>query len=166
MLSIMLRGTRKCTHRRLPLKRRHRSARPPNNPRLYPTESRSLRGAWSCSDFGKSLNSPVRTGFPKAGRATGTVTSLRRIGAYNFEVARGWESKSVEAQQAEAGQDSSKPRVRITADEAARRRTKEGLLLSRKRVTQQLEGTLEQRHRQMLVEALAELERKLRELEG
>jgi hypothetical protein len=72
----------------------------------------------------------------------------------------------VEAQQAEAGEKSSKPRLKMTTEEAARQRIQAGLLLSRKRVLQQLETSKNPRHREMLEDALHELDKKLSELEG
>lgn len=80
-------------------------------------------------------------------------------------MARGWESKSVEAQQAEAGAESSKPRPRMSADEAAAFRERESLRLSRQRVLQQTEATSNPRHRKLLEDALADLDEKLRKLE-
>jgi hypothetical protein len=77
-------------------------------------------------------------------------------------VARGWESKSVEAQQAEASEKSSQRRVPMGAEEAARWREKESLRLSRQRVLQQLEATQNPRHRKLLQDMLADLEEKLR----
>jgi len=77
-------------------------------------------------------------------------------------VARGWESKSVEAQQAEASDKSAKPRPRISTDEAARWREKESLHLSRQRVLQQIEASQNPRHRKLLEDALADLEEKLK----
>ncbi len=82
---------------------------------------------------------------------------------YNDRVARGWESKSVEAQQAEASDKSAEPRPRMSAEEATRWRERESLRLSRQRVLQQLEVTQNPRHRKLLEEALADLERKLME---
>ena len=76
-------------------------------------------------------------------------------------MARGWESKSVEAQQAEASDKSSKPRSRMTADEAVRWREKENLRLSRQQVLQQLETSQNPRHRKLLEDTLADLEEKL-----
>jgi len=77
-------------------------------------------------------------------------------------VARGWESKSVEAQQAEASDKSAKPRPRMSTDEAARWREKESLRLSRQRVLQQIEASQNPRHRKLLEDALADLEEKLK----
>jgi hypothetical protein len=76
-------------------------------------------------------------------------------------VARGWESKSVEAQQAEASDKSSKPRPPMSPEEAARWREKESLRLSRQRVLQQLDATQNPRHRKMLEDSLAALDEKL-----
>lgn len=83
----------------------------------------------------------------------------------NFDIirfmARGWESKSVEAQQAEASEKSAKPRPAMSADEAARWREKESLRLSRQRVLQQLEASTNPRHRKLLQDSLADLDEKL-----
>jgi hypothetical protein len=76
-------------------------------------------------------------------------------------VARGWESKSVEAQQAEANDKSANVRPAMSADEAARWREKESLRLARQRVLQQLEVSQNPRHRKLLEDALADLDEKL-----
>ncbi|MGA2346981.1 MAG: hypothetical protein ABSF93_13300 [Candidatus Sulfotelmatobacter sp.] len=76
-------------------------------------------------------------------------------------MARGWESKSVEAQQAEASEKSSRRPAPMSAEEAARWREKESLRLSRQRVLQQLEATQNPRHRKLLEDTLADLEEKL-----
>jgi hypothetical protein len=78
-------------------------------------------------------------------------------------MARGWESKSVEAQQAEAAEKSAKPRPPMSAEESARFREKKSLRLSRQRVLQQLEASTNPRHRKMLQDSLADLEEKLGE---
>jgi len=77
-------------------------------------------------------------------------------------MARGWESKSVEQQQEEA--TASKTRGKpLSAEQAAEQKRRQGLLLSRTRVQQQLEAASNPRHRQMLEAALAELDAQLRE---
>jgi len=76
-------------------------------------------------------------------------------------MARGWESKSVEAQQAEATEKSKSGRQRLTPEAAARERGRETLRLSRQRVVQQLEATQNPRHRQMLGQELAHLDAQL-----
>ena len=73
-------------------------------------------------------------------------------------MARGWESKSVEAQQAEATEEKQRPRTRMSPEQAERHRRIEGLELSRRRVRQQLAAATDPRHRQILELALAELD--------
>jgi hypothetical protein len=85
---------------------------------------------------------------------------------YNQAMARGWESKSVEAQQADAGEKSAASRTRLTAEEAVRQRNKEGLLLARKRVLAQMEASKNPRHREMMETSLNELDRQLSQLES
>lgn len=80
---------------------------------------------------------------------------------YNERVARGWESKSVENQQADASQKPAPGRPRLSAEEAAHWRELENLRLSRQRVRQQLEASPNPRHRQLLEEALSDLDEKL-----
>lgn len=76
-------------------------------------------------------------------------------------MARGWESKSVEAQQSEASEKSSTPRINLTPEAAARHREQETLRLSRQSVVHQLEKTTNPRHRKLLEETLADLDKKL-----
>jgi hypothetical protein len=79
-------------------------------------------------------------------------------------VARGWESKSVEAQQAEASETSQKSHPRLSAEEAAVVREKENLRLARLRVLQQMEASTNPRHRKLLQDALTDLEERLSRL--
>ena len=76
-------------------------------------------------------------------------------------MARGWESKSVEAQQAEAGDRSAKPHAKMTAEDAARKREEESLRLARNSVLRQLETASKPQHRDLLQKALADLDAKL-----
>ena len=78
-------------------------------------------------------------------------------------MARGWESKSVEAQQAEASEKPVAPRAPIRPEQAARLREREGLRLSSERIRAQLASTADPRYRKLLEDTLAELEGKLRE---
>jgi len=78
-------------------------------------------------------------------------------------VARGWESKSVEAQQAEAGEKTTKSRTKLTPEAAARQRERENLRLSRLRVLQQLDAAQNPLLRRSLEAALAELDEKLKQ---
>lgn len=76
-------------------------------------------------------------------------------------MARGWESKSVEAQQVEASDKSVKSRPAMSPEEAVRWREKENLRLCRQRVLQQLEASQNPRHREQLEKAIADLDEKL-----
>ena len=80
-------------------------------------------------------------------------------------MARGWESKSIEQQQAEMSEQRQTSRPRLSPAEQERNRKREGLLLSRERLTQQLEAAANPRHRQMLEQAVAELDRQLASFE-
>jgi len=80
-------------------------------------------------------------------------------------MARGWESKSVEEQQAEATSQMSKTRAaHLSPQEAKHARQRENLLLARQRVLQQLESNRDERHRKLLQTSLAALEERLRML--
>lgn len=76
-------------------------------------------------------------------------------------MARGWESKSVEAQQSEVSDKRTEDRPRLTAEAAARLRQRETLRLSRQRVLQQLERAQNPHHRTLLQNELADLDEKL-----
>jgi hypothetical protein len=80
-------------------------------------------------------------------------------------MARGWESKSVEQQQAEMSEPRKTVRPPISPDEQQRNRKREGLLLSRKRLTQQLQAAENPRHRRILEQAIAELDSQLSSFE-
>jgi len=78
-------------------------------------------------------------------------------------MARGWESKSVEEQQA-AVSTKVESKQRLTPEQAARKQEREALELSRRRVLQQLQSVQNPRHRQMLESALSELGERLARL--
>ena len=78
-------------------------------------------------------------------------------------MARGFESKSVEEQQAEAKREST-PGERLSSEQAEDRRKREGLLLSRKSILARLESVANAAHRKMLESALKELDRQIAEL--
>jgi hypothetical protein len=86
------------------------------------------------------------------------------LARYNFSVARGWESKSVEEQQAQAVSPSGPAPPPLTPAQIASQRQRTGLLLSRQRVLQQLEAAQNPRHRQILQSALADLDAHLARL--
>jgi hypothetical protein len=77
--------------------------------------------------------------------------------AYNFVVARGWESKSVELQQEDA-RSSAEPKPRLTPEQKEIDARKEGLKLSRSRILEQIHATENPRYREILELALAELD--------
>ena len=79
-------------------------------------------------------------------------------------MARGWESKGVEQQQAENLGSSQPEKHAITREEADVSRRREGLLLRRKHVLKQLEAIHHERHRAMLETALAELDSQLQNI--
>ncbi len=80
-------------------------------------------------------------------------------------MARGWESKSVQEQQAEKLESGRAPGRRLSPQEKRRNRKREGLLLSRRRLEQQLAAASHPKHRQMLQQAIADLDRELSALE-
>jgi hypothetical protein len=79
-------------------------------------------------------------------------------------MARGWESKSVEDQQAESLSAAPKIKQRLTPEQVIRHREKQSLQLSRNYLLQQLELAQDPRHRRMLDAALADLDAKLARL--
>ena len=76
-------------------------------------------------------------------------------------MARGWESKSVEEQQAEMLERRKPVHSALSLDGQQRNRKRDGLLLSRKHLSQQLEAATNPGHRRMLEQAIAELDRQL-----
>jgi hypothetical protein len=86
------------------------------------------------------------------------------LGGYNFSVARGWESKSVEDQQAQAASAPSPPGPALTPAQIATQRQRQSLLLSRRHVLQQLEAAQNPRHREILQSALADLDSRIAQL--
>jgi hypothetical protein len=75
-------------------------------------------------------------------------------------MARGWESKSVESQQEEAATTESKGQP-LSAEALAARKKRQELELIRKKVEHDLEVAANPRHRQMLEQALADVDRRL-----
>jgi hypothetical protein len=80
-------------------------------------------------------------------------------------MARGWESKSIEAQQEEATSKPSPDKLRLTKKEADCLREKESLRLSLRRITDQIGHSQNPRHRLMLEQAKTDLERQIEALE-
>jgi uncharacterized protein with WD repeat len=81
-------------------------------------------------------------------------------------MARGWESKSVEAQ-IDSAEARSQPAAKehLTQAEIERRRKKQSLLLSRKRVLEELKNSRHPRHQKILNDALKDLDEKLAALD-
>jgi hypothetical protein len=89
----------------------------------------------------------------------------RRVAAYNEIMARGWESKSVEAQVEDSDSGPSlNPDQIITPEERQATFRRNDLLLSRRRVLQQLEGSSSDRYSDLLRRALAGLDAQLANL--
>ena len=79
-------------------------------------------------------------------------------------MARGWESKSVEAQQEEAATKS--PELApVSAEEASRRAQRATLSCENNRALADLQQACRPAHRAMLEQAIAELDSRLAELE-
>lgn len=82
-------------------------------------------------------------------------------------MARGWESKAVEDQrEAAATGPSRKKRPERSAEELERVRKREDLQLARKRVAADLAVATHARHRELLERTLADLDSRIRALEG
>ena len=79
-------------------------------------------------------------------------------------MARGWESKSVEAQQDAAGNQQPKT-PNVTAEEAARRSQRATLALARTRALSDLQHACAPAHRAMLEQAIADLDKRLAALD-
>lgn len=80
-------------------------------------------------------------------------------------MARGWESKSIEQQQDEKASETKTSRPPLTPKQRELNRKREGLLLSRKRLVDQIESSTHPAHRHMLVQSLAEIDRQLASFE-
>jgi GR25 family glycosyltransferase involved in LPS biosynthesis len=79
-------------------------------------------------------------------------------------MARGWESKGVEAQQEAALSPQSKAR-KITAEEVARRSERATLSLARTRAMADLQKACAAAHRAMLEQAIADLDKQIAALD-
>ena len=83
---------------------------------------------------------------------------------YTQSMARGWESKAVEAQMETAEASAVSNKKQLTPEEREKSRRRESLLLSRNRVLQDLEQSSNPRYRKILSDALAHLEAELAQL--
>ena len=80
-------------------------------------------------------------------------------------MARGWESKSIEAQQEAAAERRTKVAA-ITPDEGPRRAERATLSLARTRALADLQCACAPAHRAMLEQAIADLDRRIAALEN
>jgi len=80
-----------------------------------------------------------------------------------FHMARGWESKSIESQQADAA-ESRKSRKALSPEALAIETQRRELSLARARVAADLERASAPAHRQMLEQALADLDQRIQRL--
>ncbi len=76
-------------------------------------------------------------------------------------MARGWKSKSIEQQQEEMEQQRTPRGAPIPPAEQERNRKRDGLLLSRERLLQQMQTSASLRHREMLQQSIAEIDKQL-----
>jgi hypothetical protein len=79
-------------------------------------------------------------------------------------MARGWESKSVESQIEESNSEPSRNKPPASAEELQSRNKQTDLMLSRKRVQQQLERSTSERYSELLRRTLADLDRQIAEI--
>jgi hypothetical protein len=79
-------------------------------------------------------------------------------------MARGWESKAIEAQQEDAAARTTSEKPRLTREQSALLREKENLRLSLQNIAQQLVLSHDGRHRAMLEHAKADLEKRIKQL--
>jgi hypothetical protein len=91
-------------------------------------------------------------------------STARPGSSYNGDVARGWESKSVEAQIESARAREGHLRQRLTVEQAAAEKKRDSLLLQRTRMLRQIESCTGGRYRKTLTDGLAYLEAQLTEL--
>ncbi len=80
-------------------------------------------------------------------------------------MARGWESKSVEAQQQDAGAATRKVRAPVSPAERASIQRRRTLQLARARTVADLERSTSPAHRTMLERALRAIDEQLRQIE-
>jgi len=84
---------------------------------------------------------------------------------YTSEMARGWESKSVEDQMDNAKADrDAQVKPRLSAEDRARHTRTQSLRLSRSRIVGLMDSTRSERYRAQLGRTLEELDAQLREL--
>ena len=82
-------------------------------------------------------------------------------------MARGWESKSVEDQKnAAESARAAAPKPKLTPEQRERQATRDGLLLSRTRTLNALQGACDARYRALLETTLAHVDEQLKQLDA
>jgi hypothetical protein len=79
-------------------------------------------------------------------------------------MARGWESKNVEDQQEQAKMSVTGTKMQIDPQEQERMRKKRGLELAISKINNDLANCRDERHKQMLDSAKADLERQMKSI--
>jgi hypothetical protein len=79
-------------------------------------------------------------------------------------MARGWESKAVEAQIEESNSEPSRNESPVSVEEQQSKNKKSDLILSRKHVLQQLERSTSERYSELLRRSLADLDAQIAEI--
>jgi hypothetical protein len=79
-------------------------------------------------------------------------------------MARGWESKNVEDQQEQAKMATTGTKMQIDPQEQERNRKKRGLELAMAKINTDIANARDERHKQMLESAKADLDRQLKTL--
>lgn len=77
---------------------------------------------------------------------------------YNGDMARGWESKSVEAQIEDSTSETNDPQGSISNEVREAMQRKSDLDLSRRRIAQQLDSSHNERYSELLRRTLADLD--------
>jgi len=112
--------------------------------------------------MGKKLGNFIVRDYKFCGQKTSPRDTRR---SYNFDMARGWESKSVEAQMESANQSQPAEEKRaLTDDEKKRKRERDGLKLSRTYLLHQIASSTSERYTETLRNALGEIDQKLAQL--
>ncbi len=81
-------------------------------------------------------------------------------------MARGFESKSVEAQQEEAARGKVAPRPRLTPEQVETARRRQALELTRARARDDLSRATASAHKRMLEQAIAALDKQINDLDA
>jgi hypothetical protein len=79
-------------------------------------------------------------------------------------MARGWESKNVEDQQEQAKMATTGTKMQIDPQEQERNRKKRGLELAMAKINTDIANARDERHKQMLESAKADLDRQMKTL--